>query len=114
MMRRLKPEVASLQHLGPGIRMDCTFKQFKEFENALVESFGETDDEVVKKGPLVTFFGSNDYHHLTLGLARRFRQPFNFVIFDNHPDWCELYGIGLHCGSWFVQQLVQIVSFPYP
>jgi hypothetical protein len=28
---------------------------------------------------LITFFGSNDFHHVSLALIRRFHQPFNVV-----------------------------------
>jgi hypothetical protein len=34
----------------------------------------------VEKKPLVTFFGANDFHHVSLSLIRRFRaQQFNVV-----------------------------------
>jgi len=67
--------------------MDCSFSQFWGFEKALTKAFGaETDDtgfvpdeNDMPATPLITFFGSNDFHHLTLAFARRFRQPFNFV-----------------------------------
>ena len=48
----------------------------------------------------VTFYGSNDFHHVALALIRRLRTPVNMVLFDNHPDWL-LNPFGHHCGSWY-------------
>jgi len=80
LMMQLKPEVVGVRELGPGLRIDSSFAKFANFEQALTKGFGsETDDERAVNGPLITFYGSNDYHHLTLALVRRFRQPFNLV-----------------------------------
>jgi hypothetical protein len=47
----------------------------------------------------VTFYGSGDFHHVTLALLRRVREPFNLLVLDKHPDWMR--GIPfLHCGTW--------------
>lgn len=48
----------------------------------------EIDDNRI--GPMITFYGSNDFHHLSLAFARRVREPVNIVIFDNHPDWIKV------------------------
>ncbi len=49
--------------------------------------------------PQVTFCGSGDFHHVSLALVQRLRQPVNLLIIDNHPDWMR--GIPfLHCGTW--------------
>lgn len=99
-MDEIKPIVLEMKDLGPKLRMDCSFRIWNKFVNRLTQLIGsEYDDEIAKKGPIITFYGSNDFHHLSLGLVRRFRQPLNFVIFDNHPDWIQMYP-GLHCGSW--------------
>jgi arginase family enzyme len=99
---KYRPQIVDATKWGPALRIDCTFGQFTRFEKELNSLFGtEVDCTEVdpKKGPLVTFYGSNDFHHITLALVRRIRQPVNFVIFDNHPDYCEYY-FGLHCGCW--------------
>ena len=55
---------------------------------------GEADDE-----PHMTFYGSGDFHHVSLALLRRLREPFNLLVLDNHPDWMR--GVPfLHCGTW--------------
>lgn len=93
-------EVLPMIDLGPPLRMECSFRDWKKLENRLVQTTGSvTDDDLAATGPIITFCGSNDYHHVTLALLKRFRQPFNLLMFDNHPDWVEWYP-GLHCGSW--------------
>lgn len=100
LLHKIKPTVLDCKELGPQLRMDCSFRVWNKFVDRLTNLIGsEYDDDIAKNGPIVTFYGSNDFHHLTLALVRRFRQPFNFVILDNHPDWVQLYP-GLHCGSW--------------
>jgi arginase family enzyme len=47
----------------------------------------------------ITFYGSGDFHHVTLALARRIRTPFNLLVVDNHPDWMRGVPV-LHCGTW--------------
>jgi len=55
---------------------------------------GAADDE-----PHMTFYGSGDFHHVSLALLRRLREPFNLLVLDNHPDWMR--GVPfLHCGTW--------------
>lgn len=52
-------------------------------------------------GPVVTFMGSGDFHHVTallLGLVAD-ASPITIIHFDNHPDWVGFSG-GMHCGSW--------------
>jgi hypothetical protein len=80
---------------GPRIRMACALGQFRRFEQDLAEKFGgEADEE-----PHLTFYGSGDFHHVSLALVRRLREPFNLLVLDNHPDWMR--GVPfLHCGTW--------------
>lgn len=93
-------QVLDATELGPPLRMECSFRDWNRLESLLNETTGSpTDDALTTNGPLVTFYGSNDFHHITLSLVRRFRQPFNLLMFDNHPDWIEWYP-GLHCGCW--------------
>ncbi len=50
-------------------------------------------------GPMVTFFGSGDYHHLTTMLVAGIAEPFTIVHFDNHPDWVRVPPTH-NCGGW--------------
>ncbi|MBX3688356.1 arginase family protein [Dokdonella sp.] len=45
--------------------------------------------------------GSGDYHHLSWPLIERVtsKQPFDVIVFDNHPDNMR-FPWGIHCGSW--------------
>lgn len=56
------------------------------------------------QGPELVFYGSGDFHHLTLMLALRLAQPVTIIHFDNHPDWVGL-PANLNCGSWVSRAL---------
>jgi hypothetical protein len=49
--------------------------------------------------PNFTFYGSGDFHHVSLALLRRLRGPCNLLVLDNHPDWMRAVPL-LHCGTW--------------
>jgi hypothetical protein len=94
LLRRYGPEVVALSEWGPAIRLACSFRRFKRFEQALDEHSSPPGAE-----PLLTFYGSGDFHHVTLALLARIRQPVNLLVLDNHPDWMR--GVPfLHCGTW--------------
>jgi hypothetical protein len=77
---------------GPRIRLACTFREYERFRHWLSES--ATFDR-----PAITFYGSGDFHHVTLTLLERLPGPFNLLVLDKHPDWMR--GIPfLHCGTW--------------
>jgi hypothetical protein len=85
------PTCTHLADWGPLIRLACSFGRFRRFEQALTAAL---PDE-----PTVTLYGSGDFHHVSLALVRRLRQPCNLLVLDNHPDWMR--GIPfLHCGTW--------------
>jgi arginase family enzyme len=44
-------------------------------------------------------YGSGDFHHLSALWARRLRDPFVLVSFDNHPDW-DVRPPRWACGGW--------------
>ena len=80
---------------GPRIRLGCSFGRFRRFEQALSAMLGGDADAE----PQMTFYGSGDFHHVSLALLRRLREPFNLLVIDNHPDWMG--GVPLmHCGTW--------------
>ncbi len=77
---------------GPRIRLACDFAAFDRFRGWLGGALAPGD-------PCVTFYGSGDFHHVTLALLGRIREPFNLLVLDKHPDWMR--GIPfLHCGTW--------------
>src|SRR5262249_29802108 len=77
------------------IRLGCRFGNFRRFEMALAERCGEDHDSL----PHMTFYGSGDFHHVSLALLRRLETPFNLLVLDNHPDWMRALPF-LHCGTW--------------
>jgi arginase family enzyme len=53
-------------------------------------------------GPLLTFIGSGDLHHVALLLLETLAadvRPYTLVLIDNHPDWFEE-SPRYHCGNW--------------
>ena len=50
-------------------------------------------------GPLVTFYGSGDYHHLATALISAVASPVSVIHFDNHPDWVRVPATH-NCGGW--------------
>lgn len=88
-----RPAAVGLRPWGPRIRMACAFRRFRRFERhlaALAPPGGE---------PVLTFYGSGDFHHVSLALLRRLRQPCNLLVLDKHPDWMRRIPF-LHCGTW--------------
>ena len=51
------------------------------------------------RGPLVTFYGSGDYHHLASILIASIAEPVTVIHFDNHPDWVRVPATH-NCGGW--------------
>ncbi len=51
--------------------------------------------------PLLTFFGSGDFHHLSLTFLQTLNatNPFSLILIDNHPDWFKNWPQH-HCGNW--------------
>ena len=87
--------IHGVREWGPRVRLACSFPRFRRFEESLSDQLGgETD-----ASPHLTFYGSGDFHHVSLALVRRLPQPFNLLVLDNHPDWMR--GVPfLHCGTW--------------
>lgn len=65
--------------------MECIYSRYARaylcqgFVETLSERIGTETDDDPENRPLITFFGANDFHHVALGLIRRFHQPFNMV-----------------------------------
>jgi hypothetical protein len=87
--------IHGVREWGPRVRLACSFPRFRRFEQALSGLLGAETDA----SPQLTFYGSGDFHHVSLALVRRLREPFNLLVLDNHPDWMR--GVPfLHCGTW--------------
>jgi hypothetical protein len=94
LLARYQPLLVPVRGWGPKIRLACRFGRFRRFEQDLAALHGRDDP-----GPLITLYGSGDFHHVSLALLRRLREPFNLLVIDNHPDWMR--GVPfLHCGTW--------------
>lgn len=69
----------------------------------VLRDFAATLDAIMPEAPAASFFGSGDFHHLTLPLvartAKRCPRPIRLVVFDNHPDNMR-FPFAIHCGSW--------------
>ncbi len=94
-LARFRPETLDLKQWGPRLRLACRFARFRAFERELAEQLGSSTDA----SPCATLYGSGDFHHVSLALVRRLREPFNLLIIDNHPDWMHSVPV-LHCGTW--------------
>jgi hypothetical protein len=93
--RRLAaPAVHDARDWGPYVRLGCSFGRFRRFEAALDLLLADGP-----AGPALTFYGSGDFHHVSLALLRRLPGPFNLLVLDNHPDWMRAVPL-LHCGTW--------------
>jgi hypothetical protein len=95
LVRQCTPRVHDLRVWGPRFRLSCRHARFRKFETALTRLLGEVPPE----SPPLTFYGSGDYHHVTLALIRRIQTPFNLLVLDKHPDWMRGIPV-LHCGTW--------------
>lgn len=75
------------------IRFGCGMRRFRDVTRRINDGM-PADHGCV-------FLGSGDFHHLTWPLVERHaaREPFDVVIFDNHPDNMR-FPFGVHCGSW--------------
>jgi arginase family enzyme len=85
--------------LAPRLRLIADREALAQLQARIVETLGHipSDFEVV-------FYGSGDFHHLTLCLLERHREPLTVVHVDNHPDWV-MFPRTLNCGSWVTHAL---------
>lgn len=89
------PVVHDLRFWGPRIRMGCQFGRFRRFTRDLADRIDNED----RPGPALTFYGSGDFHHVSLALVSQIQEPFNLLILDKHPDWMGWIPF-MHCGTW--------------
>ena len=89
-----RAQQVDMRDLGTTLRLWTSRRRMREFSHRL-----EALPAPAGKGPVVTFLGSGDYHHLTAALVSRLNGPVSVVHFDNHPDWVRL-APRYHCGSW--------------
>lgn len=95
LVARYQPIILPAQDWGPSIRLACSFARFRRFERDL----GALCQRTGQAQPSIIFYGSGDFHHVSLALVRRLPTPVNLLVLDNHPDWMR--GVPfLHCGTW--------------
>jgi len=105
LLKLYRPNAFAFQDWGPRLRLGCRMSRFARFERVLAKRLGgQIDTE-----PHVTFFGSGDFHHVSLALIRRQAEPINLLVIDNHPDWMRRIPF-IHCGTWLhhTAQLPQV------
>ena len=75
------------------LRFACSASQLRAFGERLETRFPTPHGTV--------FFGSGDFHHLSLPLIARLatERRMRVLVFDNHPDNMR-FPFGVHCGSW--------------
>src|SRR5262249_55122617 len=82
-----QPQVTPLREWGPRARLACRFGVFRRFEQELATRLA-SEAAPAKKGtgplesqvpspfsPAVTLYGSGDFHHVSLALVRRLKEP---------------------------------------
>jgi arginase family enzyme len=74
--------------IGPSLRFITTEQAVESFYKAFSKQFR----------PFI-LSGSGDFHHLTAVFARRVKEPFAILSFDNHPDW-DIRPPRWSCGAW--------------
>jgi hypothetical protein len=95
LMRRCATRVHDFRAWGPQLRLSCRFGTYRRFEAALAQSIESARSD----SPALTFYGSGDFHHISLALVRRILTPFNLLVIDKHPDWMRGVPV-MHCGTW--------------
>jgi len=100
LLRHAQALPAPLSGWGPRLRLLCSWRRFHAFELALAEQF----DSAIDEHPVVTFYGSGDFHHVSLALLRRLPRTCNLLVLDKHPDWMRGIPV-LHCGTWLKHAL---------
>lgn len=77
------------------LRFACSTRQLRAFGAHVSTLFPASHGTV--------FYGSGDFHHLSLPLIERATseapKPVRVLVFDNHPDNMR-FPFGVHCGSW--------------
>ena len=94
-LRQCCRNVVAAPEWGPRLRLACRHGRFRRFEDELTRLTGSAADDA----PHLTFYGSGDFHHVSLALVRRLTTPFNLLVLDKHPDWMRAIPF-LHCGTW--------------
>jgi len=95
LLESCEPVIHDLRAWGPAIRMGCRFRRFDRFSRDLARRIALEQEP----RPRLTFYGSGDFHHVSLALLRQMREPFNLLVLDKHPDWMRWVPV-MHCGTW--------------
>lgn len=85
-----------LRALGPPARFLCS----RTARDRILAQLDPAERSVL------TFYGSGDFHHLSLALLSQFHEPVSLVVFDQHPDW-DITSPWPCCGTWVNEALAQ-------
>jgi hypothetical protein len=80
--------------LAPRLRLIADRAVLGELRSRITRALGSSPEDLE-----VVFYGSGDFHHLTMCLLERHPGPLTVVQIDNHPDWVT-FPPTLNCGSW--------------
>lgn len=83
LLRKYQPDVYDLRPWGPRLRLASTWARYYRLERRLDRLFGPRETHESR----LSLLGSGDFHHVTLALLRRVRQPFNLLLLDHDADW---------------------------
>jgi arginase family enzyme len=85
--------------LAPRLRLIADRAALDELRARITRTLGRIPSDLD-----VVFYGSGDFHHLTVCLLERHHDPLTVVHIDNHPDWV-MFPRTLNCGSWVTHAL---------
>ena len=96
------PTRIELREWQESVRFGCSWSTWANFRRVLQTRLP------ADYGPVC--MGSGDFHHISHLLLERCArsQPFDVVVFDNHPDNMR-FPFGIHCGSW----VAHVARLPY-
>ncbi len=92
------PEVLNLRDFSLSARLWMSRKTAQDIRKRL---------EGLRHLNRINLLGSGDFHHLSLAILERLREPFSLIIFDFHPDW-DMLPPFMGCGSWVGRALKDI------
>jgi arginase family enzyme len=85
--------------LAPHLRLIADRAALEELQARITGALGRVPSDLE-----MVFYGSGDFHHLTVRLLERHHEPVTVVHIDNHPDWV-MFPRTLNCGSWVTHAL---------
>ena len=93
--------VIAATDLAPRLRIVASRTAREDLEKRIAAAMGPHlhGTRPRSQGVPIIFYGSGDFHHITVCLIDRHVEPLTVVQIDNHPDWVT-FPATLNCGSW--------------